>query len=39
MNPEKFEKVFVTNVYSTIANHFDKTRYHTWPKIKDFVYS
>lgn len=39
MNPEKFETLFVTNVYSTIANHFDKTRYHTWPKIKDFIYS
>ena len=39
MNPQHFETCFVTNVYSTIANHFDKTRYHTWPKIKDFIYS
>ena len=39
MNPEDFERLFVINVYSTIANHFDKTRHHTWPKIEDFVLS
>tara|TARA_Y100000741_G_scaffold362231_1_gene347610 strand:+ start:148 stop:777 length:630 start_codon:yes stop_codon:yes gene_type:complete len=39
MNATKFEKVFVKDVYSSIANHFDKTRYHTWPKIQDFVNS
>ena len=39
MNPELFETLFVTNIYSKISNHFNKTRYHTWPKIKDFVNS
>ena len=39
MNPERFEEIYVKNVYSEIADHFDKTRYHTWPKIKDFVMS
>ncbi len=39
MNPERFEETYVKNVYSEIADHFDKTRYHTWPKIKDFVMS
>ena len=39
MNPEDFEQMFVTNVYSSIALHFDKTRYHTWPKIRDFINS
>lgn len=35
--PTEFEEEFVTNVYSKIAEHFDKTRYHTWPKIKEFI--
>ena len=39
MNPCDFERIFVTNVYSTIALHFDKTRYHTWPKIREFILS
>lgn len=39
MNPCDFEQIFVTNVYSNIASHFDKTRYHTWPKILDFINS
>ena len=34
-----FEKKCVHDVYSTIAEHFDNTRYHTWPKIQDFVNS
>lgn len=34
---EVFEKQFVTDVYTTISAHFDKTRYHTWPKIRDFI--
>lgn len=37
LNPNLFEKKYVYDVYSNIANHFDKTRYHTWPKIRDFV--
>lgn len=39
MNPDKFEETFVKNIYSEIAEHFNKTRYHTWPKIKDFINS
>ncbi len=39
MNAEDFEKKYVYDVYSEIANHFNKTRYHTWPKIRDFVNS
>tara|TARA_Y100000741_G_scaffold62485_2_gene44308 strand:- start:39713 stop:40348 length:636 start_codon:yes stop_codon:yes gene_type:complete len=37
MTAEEFEKEHVYDVYSKIANHFNKTRYHTWPKIKEFV--
>ena len=37
MNAEDFEKKYVYDVYSEISNHFNKTRYHTWPKIKDFI--
>lgn len=36
-NPENFEKLNVHKVYEKISNHFDKTRYHTWPIIKNFV--
>tara|TARA_B100000085_G_scaffold259535_1_gene262410 strand:- start:16527 stop:17156 length:630 start_codon:yes stop_codon:yes gene_type:complete len=39
MDPDKFEETFVKNIYSNIAEHFDKTRYHTWPKIKEFINS
>ena len=39
MDPDKFEETFVKNIYSNIAEHFDKTRYHTWPKIQDFINS
>tara|TARA_E500000178_G_scaffold335607_1_gene372677 strand:+ start:4114 stop:4743 length:630 start_codon:yes stop_codon:yes gene_type:complete len=39
MDPAKFEETFVKNIYSDIAEHFDKTRYHTWPKIQDFINS
>ena len=38
-SPELFEKKFVTDVYSTISTHFNKTRYHTWPKILDFIHN
>lgn len=36
-NEEQFEKQYVEQVYSQIAEHFDKTRYHSWPKIRQFV--
>tara|TARA_A100001015_G_scaffold261545_1_gene307126 strand:- start:21 stop:650 length:630 start_codon:yes stop_codon:yes gene_type:complete len=39
MDPDKFEETFVKNIYSNIAEHFDKTRYHTWPKIQHFINS
>ncbi len=39
MDAVDFEKKYVNDVYSEIANHFNKTRYHTWPKIRDFVNS
>jgi tRNA (uracil-5-)-methyltransferase TRM9 len=34
-----FEKKFVLDVYSQISHHFNKTRYHSWPKIEDFINS
>ena len=37
MDAIEFEQKHVCDVYSEIANHFNKTRYHTWPKIRDFV--
>lgn len=36
-NPEDFEKQNVHRVYEEISNHFDKTRYHTWPIIRKFI--
>tara|TARA_X000000950_G_C13656862_1_gene554190 strand:+ start:163 stop:798 length:636 start_codon:yes stop_codon:yes gene_type:complete len=39
MNPNEFEEKYVKNVYSNIAEHFDKTRHHTWPKIQEFINS
>tara|TARA_B100000963_G_C22637429_1_gene678360 strand:+ start:4215 stop:4877 length:663 start_codon:yes stop_codon:yes gene_type:complete len=32
-----FEKINVQDVYNKISKHFDQTRYHTWPKIKEFT--
>ena len=37
-DPVTFEHNNVTLIYSKIANHFNHTRYHTWPKIQEFVY-
>lgn len=37
LNEEQFEKQYVEQVYSSIAEHFDKTRYHSWPKIRQFI--
>ena len=32
-----FESKHVKDVYNKISMHFDKTRYHTWPKIQQFT--
>ena len=36
-NPIFFENKYVQDVYSKISEHFDKTRYHSWPKIVEFI--
>lgn len=32
----EFERKNVKDVYNKISGHFDKTRYHSWPKIEEF---
>lgn len=34
---EIFESNYVKDVYNQISMHFDKTRYHPWPKIQKFT--
>lgn len=34
---ENFEERTVVNVYSSIASHFDRTRYSVWKCVKDFI--
>ena len=36
ISSERFEKETVDDVYNIISKHFDKTRYHSWPKIEEF---
>ena len=31
-----FEDENVKDIYNEISKHFDKTRYHSWPKIEEF---
>jgi hypothetical protein len=31
---QQFEDENVCNVYNKISGHFDKTRYHSWPKME-----
>jgi tRNA (uracil-5-)-methyltransferase TRM9 len=38
-NPSSFELKHVHNIYNQISEHFNQTRYHTWPIIKKFVES
>ena len=38
-NPSLFELNNVHQVYEIISEHFDKTRYHTWPIIDKFIKS
>ena len=38
-NPEEFEINNVHKIYNKISEHFDKTRYHSWPIIKTFIES
>ena len=33
----EFERKHVLDVYSQISSHFNHTRYHTWPKVKEFI--
>lgn len=35
----EFEKKHVIDVYSQISNHFNNTRGHIWPKVKEFINS
>jgi ubiquinone/menaquinone biosynthesis C-methylase UbiE len=37
--PEQLEDEHVHQVYDTIANHFDHTRYKPWPGVRTFVSS
>lgn len=39
LSPNLFENKYVYQVYSQIHSHFNKTRYHTWPKISEFINS
>ena len=39
LTPAKYEDQYVNSIYTKIANHFNHTRYHTWPRIKEFVLS
>ena len=36
-NPEEFEKKYVHDVYEQIAQHFNKTRFGVWSKVKNFI--
>lgn len=36
-NPEEYEKKYVHDIYTNIAEHFDNTRHTVWPKIKEFL--
>jgi len=35
----EFERKHVIDVYSQISIHFNHTRYHIWPKVKEFINS
>ena len=32
-----FEKKHVINIYEKICSHFDQTRYHCWPLVKEYI--
>ena len=36
ISSQQFEDENVCDVYNKISGHFDKTRYHSWPKIEEF---
>lgn len=35
----EYEKKHVIDIYEKICSHFDKTRYHCWPRVKDYIQS
>lgn len=37
MLKEDFEKIYVKDVYNSIAGHFSQTRYKAWPSVKNFL--
>lgn len=37
MKKKDFEKVYVKDVYNSIAQHFSHTRYKPWPSVKKFI--
>lgn len=36
ISSQQFEDENVCDIYNKISGHFDKTRYHSWPKIEEF---
>ena len=36
-NPEYLERKHVQDVYDSIAEHWDRTRYKPWPKVTEFI--
>ena len=34
---QEFENKYVIDVYEEISKHFDKTRYHSWPYVREFT--
>ena len=36
-NHELFEQEHVIDVYEKISKHFDHTRYHCWPRVKQYI--
>lgn len=33
----EFEKKHVIDIYEKICSHFDQTRYHCWPRVKEYI--
>lgn len=38
-NQDIFEKEHVIDVYEKISKHFDHTRYHCWPRVRQYINS
>jgi ubiquinone/menaquinone biosynthesis C-methylase UbiE len=39
LSPEEYEKKYVHDIYNQISDHFNVTRYHPWPKVREFLLS